>query len=142
MRTFGSILNNPTFCSSRVVSMADSLNHPLPCHAIHQYFMILGDVSQMFDTRFRSHHRRTGLILFYRGNHVNRNGKQNPCLAAANGQYPKKRTVKKEASCCRIELRQEVRFTPKKHTKVEILSEEVFRRKAEGEMNREIAQST
>lgn len=58
------------------------------------------------------------------------------------GLYPKKRTVKKEASCCRIELRQEVRFTPKKHTKVEILSEEVFRRKAEGEMNREIAQST
>jgi len=32
-------------------------------------------------------------------------------------------------------------FMPRKYTKVEVLSEEVFRRKAAGETNREIAQS-
>ena len=57
------------------------------------------------------------------------------------GLYPKKRTAKKMTSCCRIELRQEVIFMPRQYTKVEILSEEVFRRKEVGETNREIAES-
>jgi hypothetical protein len=49
--------------------------------------------------------------------------------------------VKKGTSCCRIETTTGGYFMPRKYTKVEILSGEVFRRKAAGETNREIAEN-
>ena len=57
------------------------------------------------------------------------------------GQYRKKRTVKKRASCCRIGTTTGGRFMARKYTEVEKLSEEEFRRKANGETNREIGES-
>ena len=53
----------------------------------------------------------------------------------SNGQ------VKKETSCCRINLRQEVICMARKYTKMEYLAEIVKERKAAGETNRTIAES-
>lgn len=44
----------------------------------------------------------------------------------------------KSTSCCRIEATTGGAVMPRRYTKVEALSEEVFRRKAAGETNREI----
>ena len=57
------------------------------------------------------------------------------------GQYPKKRTEKKSTSCCRIEATTGGVVMSRGYTKVEMLSDEVFRRKAAGETSREIGES-
>ena len=57
------------------------------------------------------------------------------------GLYPKKWTVKKSTSCCRIETTTGGAVMSRQYTKMEIISEEVFRRKAAGESNRQIAES-
>ena len=62
--------------------------------------------------------------------------KNPPCRRS--GLYPPKRTVKKSTSCCRIETTTGGVVRSRQYTKVEALSEEVFRRKAAGETNREI----
>lgn len=53
-------------------------------------------------------------------------------------RYPSKRTEQKSTSCCRIEATTGGAVMPRRYTKVEALSEEVFRRKAAGETNRAI----
>jgi len=47
--------------------------------------------------------------------------------------------VKKETSCCRIKLQQEVVYMARKYTKVEGLTEIIRQRKANGETNCKIA---
>lgn len=67
--------------------------------------------------------------------------KQKRYLYLDNGLYPKKRTMKKSTSCCRIETTIGGVVMSRQYAKVEELSEEVFRRKAAGETDREIGKS-
>ena len=57
-----------------------------------------------------------------------------------NGLYPEKRTLNKRTPCCRIKTTTGGYVMSRSYVKVEKLAEEVFRRKAAGETNREIGE--
>ena len=73
--------------------------------------------------------------LFYR---IYNGRRKHSTLPMKFGPFPSKRTVQKSTSCCRIETTTGGAVMSRQYTKVEMLSEEVFRRKAAGETNREI----
>ena len=56
------------------------------------------------------------------------------------GLYPEKRTLKEKTPCCRMETTTGGYVMSRSYVKVENLAEEVFRRKAAGETNREIGE--
>ena len=56
------------------------------------------------------------------------------------GLYPEKRTLKEKTPCCRIKTTTGGYVMSRSYVKVENLAEEVFRRKAAGETNREIGE--
>ena len=58
----------------------------------------------------------------------------------AFGPYPDKRTLKEKTPCCRIGTTTGGQIMSRSYRKVECLAEEVFRRKAAGETNREIGE--
>ena len=59
---------------------------------------------------------------------------------ANTGPYPDKRTLKEKTPCCRIGTTTGGQIMSRSYRKVECLEEEVFRRKAAGETNREIGE--
>lgn len=78
--------------------MADSLNHPLPCHAIHQYFMILGDVSQMFETRFSISSSKNGSHSFLSWQPCKQEWKAKPVPRSGEWTIPQKTDIEKSTS--------------------------------------------